>query len=183
MPKRGRPRIQVTKPINIIEVDAEIKLAMKEHDPRYLERLQALKYLAQNKSRERVSQLLDKRQETILDWIHLWNTGGFRTLRPVFENHRPCRLTSQQILELKMDLRQPPETFGLLEGGWTGKNVIKHIKDKFGITYHLHSITKALRSWGITSKVPRPISGQQDPKKVEIFLTQTVPALAKKKNL
>ena len=50
MPKRGRPRIQVTRLINIIEVDAEIKLAMKEHDPQYLERLQALKYLAQKKA-------------------------------------------------------------------------------------------------------------------------------------
>ena len=76
MPKRGRPGIKVLRQIDLAEVEREMRFAMKNHEPRYLERLQALKYLAAKKSRVQIGKLLDRRQETILHWIHLWNTGA-----------------------------------------------------------------------------------------------------------
>ncbi len=179
--KRGRPPVVITRPIDLDALDKEVKKARRERDPRYLERLYALRYFAAGKSREQVAKLVGRGSTTILQWMKLWNEGGFPLLRPEFNTTRPSKISSTQIEALKNDLRKKPTEFGYLQGGWSVKLIFHHLKVVYGIVYHSHSWYRCLKTWGITAKVPRTYNARQDPAQVELYWTETIPKVIKKK--
>jgi len=181
MTKRGRPPVVLQRPINLKEFQAEIRRARRDKIIRYLERLQALQWLAQGRTRAEVCELLQRSDVTIRKWMTLWNQGGFPALQPQFDHGRPAKLTAAQVDELKADLRRAPEAFGYFRGAWSVKVIRHHIREKFGVSYHLSALYRTLRGWGITPKVPYALSANQDPAEVERYWSQTVPEMARKK--
>ena len=181
--KQGKPRFHLKEKIPQEFIDEQYKVARREGNARYLERVQAVDFLNQGKSRERVAELLRRRTETILDWIKLYNKGGFDSLKPIFPATNFSLITPQIEEELKKDLRRSPVEFGYPSSVWTGKLVASHLEQKFQVHYHPNSMSKVLKRHGITSKKPRPINPKKDPKAVEAFQSQTIPDLKEKKTV
>lgn len=183
MAKRGRKLLVLTRPVDFDELEQEIRSARREKMPRYLERLQSLRALAQGDSRKKVANRVGRQPQTVRAWIKAWNESGFEGLRPEFKGDPSCNLSEEQIEELKNDLRRPPSEFGYLSGLWEAKVVHHHIEKKFGVTYNFTALYRSLKNWGIKLRSPRPQSTLQDPKKVEHYWTETVPTMARKKRV
>lgn len=181
MTKRGRPPVVLERPIDPEEFQAEIRRARRDKMVRYLERLQALQWLAQGRTRAEICDLLQRSDVTIRKWLTLWNQGGFSALPPQFDHGRPAKLTSAQVEALKADLRCAPEAFGYARGAWDVKLIRHHLREKFGVSYHLSALYRTLRGWGITPKVPYALSANQNPEEVELYWSQTVPEMLRKK--
>ena len=181
MAKRGRKPVVITRKIKLEELKAEMRRAQREKMLRYMERLRALQWFAQGRTRTEVEELLQRSDVTIRKWITLWNQGGFQALHPQFEHGRPPKLSAPHIEELKADLRRPPEAFGYPRGAWDVKWIRHHLREKWGITYNLTAVYRALRSWGITPKVPYALSANQSPAEVGLYWTTTVPELLREK--
>ena len=181
MTKYGRPPVVIERLIDLEELTAEIRKAHREKHLRYMERLQALQWFAQGRTRAEIGELLARSDATIRKWMTLWNHGGFEALRPKFDHGRPTKLSAEQIKQLKADLRCAPEVFGYLRGAWNVQLIRHHLREKFGVSYHLSALYRALRLWGITPKVPYALSANQNPAEVEIYWSQTVPEMLRKK--
>lgn len=181
MKKGGRPRVKLTRTVDFEALDREIRKARREKMPRYLERLQALRALAQGSPREQVAELVGRHSQTVRSWIQSWNERGFEGLCPDFKGDPTCKLSEEQITQLKEDLRQSPSQFGYLSGLWDAKTVHHHIEQTFGVTYNISALYRALKNWGIRLRTPRPQSHLQDPAQVEQYWTETVPRLLRKK--
>lgn len=183
MHKRGRPGAKLTRAVNKSEIEEKIVETRRVNNLRYLERLQAIRYLNEGKNRFEIADLLQRCQESILHWMKLWNEEGYDGLKPVFEPKRKGRLSMEQIEALKSDIRKNPRDLGYEKDYWSAKLIFNHIESTFGISYHRHSWTRCLRLWKIKARVPRVLSSQQDPKKVEEFWLGTVPNTLGKKLL
>ena len=181
MVKTGRKLLVLTRPVDFNELENELRSARREKRPRYLERLQSLRALAQGHSREQAASLVGRHPDTVRAWIKAWNESGFEGLKPEFKGDTTCNLSQEQIEELKNDLRRLPSEFGYLSGMWEAKVVHHHIERKYGVTYNFTALYRSLKNWGIKLRSPRPQSEHQDPEQVERYWTETIPTLARKK--
>jgi len=75
-----RPPLTLRRPVNIAEMDRQIKKAIKEGNTRYMIRLQAIKMLAQGHDKKDIAKTLGISTRTLNRWIHLWNNGGYEGL-------------------------------------------------------------------------------------------------------
>jgi transposase len=104
MTKRGRKPIIGTHPIDGNELELQIKQAMKERDLRFLERLYALRELYLGKTRDDAAKLVNRLPVTMMQWIKLWNEGGYESLRPMFELRDTSRVKNPILKAFKNDL-------------------------------------------------------------------------------
>jgi transposase len=149
MAKRGRKPVKLTRCVDFNALETEMKRATRKKEIRYVERLRAIHWIAEGRSRAEVEDLLHRSAVTIRNWISAWNEGGFTALHPHFEHGRPAKLSSKQIEQLKGDLCCDPNVFGYNYSVWTVKLIRNHLYKKFKISYHLTALYRTLRSWNI----------------------------------
>lgn len=99
------------------------------------QRLLAIKYLWEGKSRPEVTQLLGCSYKSLTKWIDKFLEGGLQKLTQPITHQLPCRLQPEQQLELKkMLLEQKPSAYGIDRYIWTGKIISQVIQQKWDIT-------------------------------------------------
>jgi transposase len=126
-----------TKKFRQILADWELsqKLYYK-HPQAYLrQRLLAIKYLWEGKSRSEVTQLLGCNYKSLTKWIDKFLEGGIQKVTEPISHQVPCRLKPSQQLELKkMLLEQKPTDYGIDRYIWTGKIISQVIQQRWGVT-------------------------------------------------
>nr|WP_211178622.1 IS630 family transposase [Brasilonema octagenarum] len=106
-----------------------------KHQQEYLrQRLVAIKYLYEGKTRKEVSKLLGCTYKTLTTWIDKFLIGGLVELTQTIRHSVPCRLNYDQQQELKkMLLEQKPIDYGVDRNIWTGKIICHVIKQRWGV--------------------------------------------------
>lgn len=74
-------------------------------------------------------------------------------------------------------LTYTPDELGMDYTLWTSKAVHEYIESTYSVEYNRRSIRKIMTKLGFTSQKPIKLAYQRDPKKIEIWLTETYPAI------
>lgn len=106
-----------------------------QHQQAYIrQRLLAIKYLWEGKSRPEVARLLGCTYVTLTQWIDKFLEGGLPKLTQAITHQVPSRLTPEQQLELKqMLLSQKPTDYGIDRYIWTGKIISTVIQKRWDL--------------------------------------------------
>lgn len=106
-----------------------------KHQQAYLrQRLLAIKYLWEGKTRPEVAQLVGCTYATLAEWLDKFLEGGIEKLTEPITHQVPSRLNLEQQLELKkMLLEQKPTDYGIDRYIWTGKIISAVIQQRWGI--------------------------------------------------
>jgi len=111
-------------------------------------------------------------------------TGGMEAIKPGVRGRRhgaKRRLTEDQEEQVQdMLIDKAPTQLKLPFALWTRDAVRLAIKKQFGVVLPLRTITDYLKRWGFTPQKPVKRAYEQDPKKVQIWLDKTYPAIAAK---
>lgn len=103
-------------------------------------KLIAVKDVKTGKTRTEVSENLHVNRRTVGNWVKSYEEEGIAGLMPKYENcGLKCRLSNEQLLELKEILTDPKESYSL-------KDAKKIIKDRFDVDYSIKQV------WVITRK-------------------------------
>lgn len=111
-------------------------------------------------------------------------TGGMEAIKPGLRGRRhgaKRRLTEDQEEQVQdMLIDRAPTQLKLPFALWTRDAVHLAVKKQFGVVLPLRTITDYLKRWGFTPQKPVKRAYEQDPKKVQIWLNKTYPAIAAK---
>lgn len=107
-----------------------------EHQQSYIrQKLLAIKYLWQGKSRPEVAQKLGCSYVTLTKWIDRFLQGGLRELTKQITHQVKSRLNSEQQMELKtMLLEATPTDYGIDRYIWTEKIISIVIEQRWGVS-------------------------------------------------
>jgi len=110
------------------------KLYYKNQKAYIRQRLLAIKYLWEGKTRSEVAQLVGCTYVTLTRWIDKFLEGGLSKLTEEITHQAPSRLNHSQQLELKqMLLEDKPLDYGIDRYSWTGQTISKVIRKRWGV--------------------------------------------------
>ncbi len=107
--------------------------------PRLRERFLALALIASGQPVTQVAHTLERKRQTIAQWVHQFNEQGPGSLTPNWGGHSRTTLSAQELDQLKQVVQQHPREVGLKTGSWTGKVVAAYIEKQFGVRVHLRT--------------------------------------------
>lgn len=131
---------------NIIKKTKDAKLAIK---------LNAI-YIMQTQelSCNKASSKLPHSHDTLRRWVHIYNEQGIEGLIDKRKNNkRQNHLYTKEFLERVKELLLIECPYG---GIWTGKKLIRWIKDNYGVVLGLTTVYRLAHKLGYSWKVPRP---------------------------
>ena len=95
-------------------------------------------------------------RSTVTDWIKSIGKHGLSKRYDIKNKGAACKLTKRQLKALERDLEAGPVAVGLGAGAWTIPLVRMHIKKKFRVEYHVHSVWDLVNRLGFVYIKPRP---------------------------
>lgn len=100
----------------------------KHHHKMYI-RILAVKMVKSGQTRTEVAKIIDYNRHTVGRWVKLYDEQGFEGLEPDYSNcGAECRLTDEQLNELREEITDPKENYDI-------KQVQALIKKKYGVEY------------------------------------------------
>ena len=108
-------------------------------DKRLRERFLALGLVALGQSVQDVAGYIQRRRQTISDWVHRFNESGPEGLQPEFRSPSVPYLNEDEFRILSEILIHPPHKNGFAGERWVGEQVTILIQERFG--RHVHPET------------------------------------------
>ncbi|MCY4541496.1 MAG: helix-turn-helix domain-containing protein [Rhodobacteraceae bacterium] len=89
--------------------------------------------------------------QTIRDWVINYNERGVEGLRDNPRSGRPSHLEAWQKEEIKkwVEVGPDPKKDGLTR--WRLSDIVKHVKEEYGVEYSVEGVRKMVRKLGIVS--------------------------------
>ena len=131
----------------------------KEKDPKARRRLLACMHRKQGKTIMEVAEAAGVPRSTVTSWIKNVGEGGLGKIYDVKNKGAACKLAKRQLKALERDLEAGPAAAGLGAGAWTMPLVRAHIKKKFRVDYHIHSVWDLVNRLGFAYVGPRGARG------------------------
>ena len=128
----------------------------KEKNPKVRDRLLACMHRKQGKTLVEISDTLNVPRSTVTDWMKRIGRNGLSDMYDVKNKGAACKLSKRQLKALDRDLEAGPAAVGLGAGAWTIPLIRMHIKKKFRVEYHVHSVWSLVRRLGFVHIKPRP---------------------------
>ena len=153
-----------------------------------------MRYTNQTKSfkRDVLLRLIDKGESDkeialVLDFSESWVkqlrcrylSGGKEALKLRKPGGSVCRLSDADLASLSATLAKGSESYGLEGSFWDRKRVKYVIEQEFGVAYDIEHISDILKKINYTLQVPRKRDYRQDPEKVAVWVSETLPAIKK----
>jgi transposase len=129
---------------------------------------------------QQVAAVLGVHVETVRSWVRTHKAGGDEALRGTPHPGRAPFLTPEQDAVVLSWLKRSPTDFGFRTDLWTAARVAQLIRDEFDVTFHPNYLREWLTKRRCSPQKPKRKARQQDPRKVEAFLTTTYPDAQKK---
>jgi transposase len=149
-----KPLIITDAPTIVLGLQDEIR---RSEESRYDHRLHGVLLVAQGMSCPEVSRLLGDSPRTVEYWVRRFEERGLAGLVDGERSGRPRRLTDEQMDEIKLVLRQPPEMVGISGGLWDGKGLSAFIKKRYGVIIGVRQCQYMFKSFGFRRRKPRPL--------------------------
>lgn len=172
--KQGRKRsMNLSQRLRLVSLDKKQwqRLYYKNQQAYIRQRLSAIRYLSEGKSRAEVAQLLGCTDLTIARWIVRYLETGLEGLVEPIKHQVKERLTPQQSQELKeMVLNQRPTKYGIDREIWTGKIIAFVIQQKWGIELKTSRIYEILDRLNLSHQKAHRDYENADPVKQKKFV-------------
>jgi len=141
----------------------------RSEESRYDHRLHGVLLVAQGMSCPEVSRLLGDSPRTVEYWVRRFEERGLAGLMEGERPGRPRRLTDEQMDEIELVLRQPPEAVGITSGLWDGKGLSAFIKKRYGVTIGVRQCQYMFKTFGFRRRKPRPLIARANPELQEAY--------------
>jgi len=147
-------------------------------------RFRAVEALLQGTPPAEVAKIFGVNRTTIYDWKNLFDSGGWEALRAGKRGGRPGLLSDGEAREIaRIIQKKNPLQLEFEFALWTREMVRDLIRRKFGKNLSLVTVGRLLKAEGLSVQRPLFRAWQQDPARVEAWLTKDYPrirALARK---
>ena len=127
----------------------------KENDPKAEKRLMACILRKKGMTMQDIAGDIGVSYGTIHNWLGRIEEGGLRMRYDIKNKGADCKLTRRQIGKLVRDMKRGPGKLGYESGPWTMPLLRRHIKEAFGVDYHVYSVWELARRLGFRCVVPR----------------------------
>jgi len=118
---------------------------------------------------------------TVNDWLRVYDTQGAEGLRTGKPPGSAPRLDASRRKELGAIIDAGPLASGFATGLWTGPMIREVIRDRFGVTYHAHSVPRLLHDLGFSVQRPRKRLARADHEAQAAWLDVRLPEIKKKR--
>lgn len=144
-------------------------LARKSRDAKQARRLMALSGVADGLSRTDAAAMGLMDRQTLRDWVHRFNEQGPEGLVDRKSTGPKPKLTAEQLATLKEIVTAGPDPTidGVIR--WRCTDIVKLIKTRFNVEYHVNSVGRLLHSLGFSHVSARPQHPKQDPETIAAF--------------
>jgi transposase len=138
--------------------DADLKI-------RYLAMLKFMEGYTSNK----VAELLNASGSTVREWLNRYNRFGPDGLIPQKPKGPECRLTDEQLEQVRQILIESPREYGFNKSNWSMPVLKIWISREFGINYSASSLYDLVHRIGFSMQRPKKKCKNADPEKQEAF--------------
>lgn len=161
--------------IHLLKVSPETRKTIKE---------QAIRLHNKGKKEAEIADALNISYQAVSRIIRAYKKGGMHSVkeRTRGRKHGEKRsLTPQQEKEIQRTIIDKcPDQVKIAACLWTRAAIQQLIKNKYGITVPVRSISNYLDRWGMTCQRPTRRAYSQDDVKLKTFMNETYPAIAAK---
>jgi transposase len=130
-----------------------LKRSKAESNKRKAIRLLALSHFYDGKNRAEIARYLKVSRRSVNDWVSAYLEHGVTGLESKKPPGRSSYLTSIEKEKLSQYIVECSSSTG--GGRLTGECIRQYIKREFGVTYHLNSVYKLLKTLGFTWQTSR----------------------------
>lgn len=119
--------------------------------------------------REQIAAVVGRSRQFVDEWAGRYRQGGFEAIVPGKAKGNAPKLTPEQDQHLKARLDAGPTD---QDGVCTlrGIDIVRIIKEEFGVIHTLGGIYDVLKRLGYSSLAPRPSHRKKDPRAVRAFV-------------
>jgi transposase len=151
-----------------------------DHKTREAIRQRAVQRIIDGESPEAIAKTLGYHRSAIYQWLKRYANGGMEGLAyRKIPGARPKLSTAQKKKVFDIVTMKNPEQLKFPFALWTLAMVRQLIADQFNVTLSEVSVGRLLKKIGLTPQKPLRRAWQQDPEKVDKWLTQEYPAIRK----
>ena len=136
----------------------------KTRDARYRDRLRAILWSEEGKSKTEIARLLGKDPSTVFLWIKDYLRFGFQGLQIRKSTGRPSLVDAEAEEVLRRAVEKNPRDLGYGFTVWSLGRLAEHLYREAHVRVHPETIRRALRRMGFCFKRPRlSLKHRQDP--------------------
>jgi len=157
---------------------------MRLHDARRLTHTQltdlrrrGVSAVQEGESPEDVVRVLGISRATIYGWLARYRQGGWAQLDARKRGGRPAKLDGRGLAWIYKFVQRDPRQYKFKFALWTSLMVKDVILRKFGVRLSKSSVCRLLNQLGLSAQRPLWRAYQQDPQKVEQWLTSEFPKI------
>lgn len=151
----------------LLAIQEEIR---RSDEAKYDHRLHGLLLVANGQSCRQAAGLLGENPRTVQRWVRTYERDGLGGLRDGARSGRPPLLDDEQRAALESDLRDRPDSFGLVGHLWDGPLLREHLRRSYGVRMGVRQCQRLFRQMGFRLRKPRPqVAGAADPERSEAF--------------
>ena len=121
-------------------------------DQRLLHQLHCVLLVSLGRSCHEVALWFGDSTRTVERWVHAFEIHGAEGLCPHCPSGRPPKLPDDHALRLAADLRQSPAAFGYAQPQWSGRLLMRHLTDRYGVTMGLRQCQRTLQRWSAAER-------------------------------
>lgn len=163
---------------------------MKNNDARYLTkpqqeslRIRSVRaVIEEGRYQKEVSRLFGVCEYSVSKWVRAFKEKGESSLKTKPQG-RPAtggRLKNKHWIDFqRMLITKKPKDFEISSTIWDRKSIAALLYKKFKVTLSMTGISDLLKKMGFSAQRPSYRSYQRDKKKVDIWLSETYPAIKK----
>lgn len=141
-------------------------------------RVQSVKAVREgNKSPEEVIKTFGMHRSNIYKWLKIYDDYGYAGLQSSQSKGPVPKMTSKQKQQLYSYLQKNPLQLKFEYALWTIEMIVELIHVKFGVQYSSVQVGRILKEIGFSQQKPLERAYQQDPEKVEKWLTTEYPKI------
>lgn len=155
-------------------------MARKGRRSSHEERIRAMQFLAEGRTRSEVAKILGVAESSIYVWQKDYREGGLSALSTKIASGRKSLLSDKQMIELSRMLRLNPRQLEFDFGLWTRRRVRELIFKKFEIDYSEQNVGRILKFLGFSPQRPVYQAAQQNDEKRRKWMEEEFPAIRKR---
>lgn len=118
-----------------------------------LHRLHCVLLIGEGFSCQEVAAWFGDCPRTLERWIYRFKKSGFEGLAGEQRTGRPAKLNHSQLEALQKGLCREPNEFGFDQGRWSGKLLVTHIQNRFGVVLSVRHCQRLLRGFNLEKPV------------------------------
>jgi transposase len=124
------------------------EIAEQLPDRSHARRVRAIAAILDGKTRAEAASIGGMERQTLRDWGHRFNTEGPDGLKNLRPTGRPPKLTPSQRRELAVIIANGPDAHGLGVSRWRLADVVRVIRDRFGVEHDEVSVGRIMKKLG-----------------------------------